>query len=369
MTKPMQTSETDTLRFQLNQRPNMVQRDIGDVTCLAVAKAMTFRIGNSIAEKLVSPERRAIEFYLYNHAIGLLEKKFSKDEPLPIEVLEFINDYHDFLNLATVEAVYYLILICTRESRHAKGFAQKGGQVYAKYGHEVKNFHQSLLSCNSGSAQMRFRETPPDCTLACWTGFMEECFFTKGCWSTSMGGPRWGDIAKQLHKWVSGKISSVGLLDVIWALCHNGGPIFNKGMIYSNYNLEKLRTILDVQRAGFIPEFVRYLQNEDHKFLKESHSIVKIWETAKKILGSEWEGNGFVDWFKVEASGTKKYPEAKALQVKIYGQPTWVGGQEKEGLLAGLKTAAEEDLLEIQEMMAVNLLTPKKAVGLTQVKF
>ena len=48
---------------------------------------------------------------------------------------------------------------------------------------------------------------------------------------------------------LTGTTSMEMLVDTGYTLAHNGGPIFNKGMMYTHYDSHFL-TILDLQRAG-----------------------------------------------------------------------------------------------------------------------
>ena len=59
-----------------------------------------------------------------------------------------------------------------------------------------------------------------------------------------------------LVRFVSGEFSAEMMLDTVWTLAHNGGPIFNKGQFYA-CTANALR-ILDVQRSGQIPEAVLF---------------------------------------------------------------------------------------------------------------
>ncbi len=326
------TTDKDTIEF-MRQRPHARARDLSKVPCTTIAQAMQERIGKTIAQTLVKPEPRAVQFYLFNHAASILEERYGPKEPLPPKPWQLFEAYHYFLNKAVIEAAYYLILICTREIRHGKNIIGKqNAKIFESYSPEVQKFFQSIPG-DSQEAQMKFRQAPPDVHLGQWTDFMERGFFVSG-WGGSYGGKKWGEIAKQLNLWVHGHISGIGLLDVIWALCHNGGPIFNKGMIYNSYNGSRLKMILDVQRAGFMPQYVLEGNTKDTE-------TAKIMDLALGACGPELTGLGYVDWFSVEATGVGTYGPQCEKQTMKHGQPVSVGGQEKNDLLAELLDTAQ----------------------------
>jgi hypothetical protein len=91
------------------------------------------------------------------------------------------------------------------------------------------------------------------------------------------------------------------MLDTGFALCHNNGPIFNKGLVYTGYSGE-IRTMLDVQRAGQIPQLVNdavnkwvYLPNVPVSHLFKTH------EKMISLLGGPFQEH--VDWLKVQQAG------------------------------------------------------------------
>jgi hypothetical protein len=86
------------------------------------------------------------------------------------------------------------------------------------------------------------------------------------------------------------------LLDTVWTLAHNGGPIFNKGMLFYHYNSTELVKILDVQRAGMVPNMVAHA---DSKFVQPSHGELMV--EVRKVIPEF--GKAPVDWQKVQELG------------------------------------------------------------------
>src|SRR5208283_4005185 len=81
--------------------------------------------------------------------------------------------------------------------------------------------------------------------------------FYKCKWAGGYGGKKWGVVTDCLARFVTGEFSAEMMLDTVWTLAHNGGPIFNKGQFYACYG-HTLYRILDVQRSGQIPEAVLF---------------------------------------------------------------------------------------------------------------
>jgi hypothetical protein len=104
--------------------------------------------------------------------------------------------------------------------------------------------------------------------------------------------------------------------DTAFTLAHNNGPMFNKGMLYSNYSSE-FKKILDVQRSGQIPQY-----------LSEKVFIGDVVPTymAEAVVVFPAELTGTVDWYKVEALGALgNYALLKKKQV--------LAGKGPQGLL------------------------------------
>jgi len=96
------------------------------------------------------------------------------------------------------------------------------------------------------------------------------------------------------------------MLDTGYTLAHNNGPIFNKQVLYHPHDTTELKKILDVQRAGMIPQMVH---SGASKFVSLAHR--KFHEKALALLGEEFGGP--VNWFTVENLGAvQSYTAEKA---------------------------------------------------------
>jgi hypothetical protein len=262
------------------------------------------------------PEEDAMAFYLLNHAVSIIRTKVHVYEPLG-KYLPILNMYHEELAVRSARMFYYLLLICTRESRHDG--QSKSGPKYmslkSTYGSEIINFHTSLKGLGSTNAADKLKTDFPNVPLGKYTKFLSDIFY-KGDYGSAYGGPAWGKIADVLRDFVHGVITAEMMMDTAFTLCHNNGPIFNKGMLYQSYGHE-IYKILDVQRSGQIPQLVAIpqVQAASNPYIKE------MWNKCQQVIGSAF--NGYVDWYLVEELGSmKQYPDMKTLQVAKYGHPS-----------------------------------------------
>ncbi len=199
------------------------------------------------------PEVDALDFYLSNHVVGLLQAKNTDAKKLTRMEQSLVERYVKRQTLSALRAFSYLLLICTREMRHCKGSTLSK----CKITNEEKPFYDFLRSDLKKSGESNIANQIWDGTMSMelggWTSVLEK-LFRHGSWSGGYGGKAWAEVTLCLREYVHGVYTAEMMIDTIWTLCHNNGPIFNKGMIYKHHGHELLR-ILDVQRAGQIPNF------------------------------------------------------------------------------------------------------------------
>lgn len=257
----------------------------------------------------VEPETAAIWFYMQNHAQAILARKRMKFEPLPAEELGLVNKYHRTMTREALRMFYYLLLICTRESRHINNLDDVPIPS-ARY----KEFVASIRPKGSSGAVESFYSNAPAMNLGRYTAHMLT-LFEQGHWSSSFGGKAWANVAKVLDDFVQGEITAEMMLDTAYTLAHNNGPIFNKGLVFKMYDPYEIMRILDVQRSGQIPQFVQTEHSSKITAVQREYRMC-----GYHILGEEFGGH--VDWFKVEALGAVgSYDAEKAEQQAKYGIP------------------------------------------------
>ena len=288
----------------------------------------------------ITPESCALWFYMQNHAQACLDQKYDRYEPLPADALALVNEYHSSMTKASVRMFYYLLLICTRESRHIRSWDSMGPFMKEKYGAHCVNFTSKIRGVSSGAAVSSFYKFPSaKLTLDKYCTYLHE-LFQEGEWAGGFGGSNWAAIAKVLRDFVLGDMTPEMMMDTAFTLAHNNGPIFNKGLVFSMYNLKSLTRILDVQRSGQIPQYVLHSKLEDAQHNLRLTSAHKEYQVrAASLLGSNFLG--YVDWFAVsDIHGELPYDSEKQAQIDLHGKPAYVEAQELKQ--NKIKQAADE---------------------------
>ena len=143
--------------------------------------------------------------------------------------------------------------------------------------------------------------------------------------------------AFSLASFVKGEFTAEMMLDTVWTLSHNNGPIFNKSVFYAHYDAANLLRILDVQRSGQVPEAILH----DKVIGDYSESALMLWmiQLSERFP----EIGAYVDWFKVEAlGGLGSYVAGKNEQAKLYGVPPEVKASQAKAFEEANKKAGIE---------------------------
>jgi len=297
------TDPKDTLAYHLS-RPLTTHRNMAEVPCSAVSAAcQTFM--SQDAKSNTIPEVEAMWFYGLNHGMALIGENRHPLEKLPSDELNFVKDYHQIMGEKAQRAFYYLLLICIRESRHNQSLT-KLEKMTDTFGKEIVQFYLSI-SGGESSISSAFLKKPPNGPIGKFVEAVTWQFYNCN-WAGGYGGKKWGVVSDCLTRFVLGEFTAEMMLDTIWTLSHNGGPIFNKGQLYGMYG-SQLGKLLDVQRSGQIPHAVI---DGTFKSYVEPGLEQRIEYLQKKYpakIGS------YVDWYTVEALGSLgKYPGEKKKQ-------------------------------------------------------
>lgn len=270
------------------------------------AKTREFLSKEANGDKYVHPEHEALWFYLLNHAVADIAARVDMDEPLGA-MAGVVERYYGDAEVKVLRAIYYLALITTRESRHVYINGQEDiTRELANYPEACGEFIRSIRGADSTSAASALMHTPPSVSAAEYFSYLVEVF-RGGKFAPGFGGEKWACVAEPLRDLVIGKTTPERLLDIVFTLCHNGGPIFNKGMLYHPQSNHSLLKILDVQRAGQIPKLIDSAGSEYVTAPMRDYVI-----GLKKLLGDGF--GGAVDWYAVQALGAKgKYISSAAL--------------------------------------------------------
>ena len=348
----------NTLRHQL-ARPLCVKRDMTRVSATKTAKAVGALVEFYGNGALANPEQMAIQFYLLQHAMSDVRQRFAMDEPLG-DAVDVVELHHE-LGVELGQRMFtYLLLICTREARHAAGGVTFFGTMKKQFGQEFVTFMAGIKGTGSSAAVQKFIETPPDVELGTYCDALAWTFY-HGKFHGGYGGEAWGKIADLLAWFVRGDITAEMMLDTAFTLAHNGGPIFNKGLVFTHYDTQALRMVLDIQAAGQIPAMLD--STTDYKCLLNiiSPTVRGIFKKCATALGAEFGGR--IDWFKVAAgplASVYAYSEQKSTQAALHGVPEWVADDVKKA------EAAKAEELAAQK--AVVEATNKKTAELKAVK-
>lgn len=242
---------TDCLAYHLT-RPLLRSANLEHVNCSVVAGLMD---EFSSASPMASPETSALMFYQLSHAMVVIQQRRHPLEPLPAEELALVEAYFKTGSEIAQRAFYYLIMICQRETRHLHDKTVWKDKITAEFGAAAYAYIKSIPDQPSTSMS-KFIKVPPKTTLGPYLKALAYAFYNGG-WSHGYGGKKWGVVTDCAIGLVTGKYSPAIMLDTVWTLCHNGGPIFNKGVLFTHHSGNKLIQILDVQRAGMLPALIR----------------------------------------------------------------------------------------------------------------
>ncbi len=292
----------DTLAY-FNAAP---QNHLYDVSVFPtqVFSAATVKYRESCGE--AAPNKQAITFYALFHCASLIRKQFTVHESLPDWARSVMQQYTTEAMAQGQRMLHYVLSITTREMRHLKVNSLQSsfwGEMEAKFGPVAVAFIKNLASDGDEFVAVgKYMDTPPDTTIGQYMGALAYAFHKAGKngsngWHGSFGGDPWGDVTDAALAFLTGTTSLELFVDTGFTLAHNGGPIFNKGMMYSMYNLTPFMAILDVQRSGQIPELI--LDPENYHVDKPSE-IISMITTVQAACPKAFKG--YVDWTVVNAA-------------------------------------------------------------------
>jgi hypothetical protein len=252
------------------------------------------------------PEVEALNFYLANAAYANVVQAVRPDEPLG-KYEWIVEDYQSVVRKTSLRLFYYLLMICSRESRHVHTNNEFFARLQREYG--CMDFTKKLRGQGSGGVEQIMRVSPPDLNLGKYTDHLVD-LFDHGKFNTGYGGKAWGTVAKVLRDFVHGTLSAELMLDTGYTLAHNNGPIFNKGILYREYDGYEILKVLDVQRGGMIPQLVL---NRSSRFVDDQ--MVEFANRVRDLFPDQFAGE--VNWDTVKKLGAKgNYSNEKNAQKK-----------------------------------------------------
>lgn len=315
----------DTLAYHAS-RVLTTSRDMSHIGVSSVSAKINEYMGAH--SKDTQPEAEALWFYGMNHGMALIQQAYAPLEPLPAAELQFVKDYHKSVGEKAVRAFYYMLIICVREARHNKSLGKDKSKLAQKFNASLADFHAN--HAGEDGIHKALLNTPPACTMGQLCDSLRWVYYNSS-WNGGYGGKKWGAVADCLGRFVNGEFTGEMMMDTVWTLAHNNGPIFNKGHLYTMYG-PQLIALLDVQRSGQIPEWVL----GKHGFHDPELANKMQWLKSRfpdKI-------RDYIDWYVVEALGSvHKYASEKKAQIAKYGMSPFAGAAEKAAAAAAIAKA------------------------------
>ena len=252
-----------------------------------------------------SPTDDAVSFYTLNHCASIVRKSFTPNEPLPEWARSIMQTYTDVCMAQGERMLHYILCITTREMRHLKSCTPAFWAKVESTFDEKSSAILKHISSNGdeNTAMNKYMLTPPDMTIGQYVKTLSHAFHKAGTagWSGSYGGHPWGEVMDAAAAMIHGTTSMEMLVDTGYTLAHNGGPIFNKGLMYLHQDANLLLTILDVQRSGQTLDLMLETQTMGiHKTPEAQQAAAMIKEHAPK------EFKGYLDWKLVDALRPEK---------------------------------------------------------------
>jgi len=252
------------------------------------------------------PETIAAEFYMLEHAVGVLRRRKAGYERLTDSELGMLELYNSRVADIAVRTYFYLLLICYREMRHCGDKDIVVKQASTLY--QIKHYPLTeLFVAARDEANVQVVADPlKHYGAGVSVGEFAKALsygFHKGKFGKQFGGPAWGLIADCVVEFVYGRASAVHMIDMAWALEHNGGCAFNKSFLFSCHK-GYVTEVLDLQRAGLIPQAVaaaaKGLQFNSAKYLRP---LIKLHKRLRVVVHDAFDEVSF-SWKDVVAAGS-----------------------------------------------------------------
>ena len=257
-------------------------------------------------KKKIDPLEHAITFYYSDHFIMDMEKMFG--ESIPKEYEDLVADCLRTRYLVGIHMFYYLFLIVHREARYFYNNGKAKTFFELEDNAMYKPYFIDILGNSSGDAANSLLINSSyisDFDVVDFVRVIRDVFNNLS-FSSSYGGKKWGDIAHVLYRFVSGEVSLNIMTDMAFALEHNTGNIFNKGVLYNSVDTNTMKKVLDVQRGGQIPNYVTEKVDAGWDVYMDKF-IVNFHKRAVVIFPHYKED---LNWYKIEKAGSvMKYTE------------------------------------------------------------
>jgi hypothetical protein len=212
----------------------------------------------------------AVQFYMLNHGIALIDNGSNLDEQLSPEQAALYSNYHAKVGQIGVRMIYDIVFMLTAmtSTTHPDGYHLE--VVENSQGAAARSFVEALTG-KTGNVSFW---TPDYKSLrhVLTTAQKQSEGLKLGDAIRAMGyildvrqrelsyGPLWRDIARMAASYFEGHKSLETTIDTSFTFCHCNGSFFEKGKLFTAVGNDLFKA-LDVQRSGQIPQFVNEGKN------------------------------------------------------------------------------------------------------------
>lgn len=224
----------------------------------------------------------AVNFYLLNHAISLVNQSFPPEQELPPEYQAIYSFYHKEGGAIGVRMFHDILYMLTTMTSYTHPEPHHFEWIEEDFGSATREFIESIVNTQgktntwwtgaySSNEPMlkKAKMESGSITLAQGIGALTYILDVRQRELSYAG--LWRDVGKMMLQFIHGVKSLESTIDNSFTFCHCNGSFFEKGYLFQAVG-NTLFEVLDVQRAGLIPQFV----NEG------KHSLVKN-SLAKQI--------------------------------------------------------------------------------------
>lgn len=278
----MYATSENTVRSH-KARPLLTGRNISTTSAARSYKALMDYHKSSGAQLNIG--QTAVSFYLLNHAISLVNQSFAPDQELPPEHHALYTAYHKEAGAIGVRMFHDILYMLTTMASFTHPDSYHFDWIETDFGPQTKAFAEAVAA-NKGNNTWwtpNFADNKAVLSKALMESEGVSLAQAVGALTYIVDvrqkelayGPLWRDVGKMLLQFIHGVKSLESTIDTSFTYCHCNGSFFEKGHFFQAVG-NSLFEVLDVQRAGLIPQFVNEGKNPlaNAALPKRLHSLV-----------------------------------------------------------------------------------------------
>lgn len=253
----------NTVRAQ-RARPLLTGRDIsGNAMPAFYSQLLAYFDSHASTPKSIGDT--AVQFYLLNHGVALIDNESAPDQALDPARSALYAQYHLAVGRIGVRMVYDIVFMLTAmaSTTHPDGYHLD--MVESSYGAPARAFIEGLVG-STGNVSfwipqyaklkpvlIQARSSAQGVSLG--AGLRALGYILDIRQKELSYGPLWRDVARVASAFFEGSKSLETTIDTAFTFCHCNGSFFEKGKLFSPVGNELFKA-LDVQRSGQIPQYV-----------------------------------------------------------------------------------------------------------------